>query len=551
MRRLIPLLALTIIVATAFGAAAKPDLIVKDVQLAPAQPSAGAPVTVTALIENRGAGGDLTRFDVRLLVDGSQLGIVAVPLGLEYGKQKAVTFDWTAEVGTHEITVEVDRPFNRVDESDETNNASSVSINVPLSPAALERLAGLRVAVARFDESTGSGFINLGGGVADKLVERLVRSGIRVLERSDLEAVMQGRGLNPAIPGDLAIAGQLLGADVLIVGSVGNLQVQQAAMSLGFFSVRSASAAVSLSARLVNAHTSEITGAVSASGEAEGATGFSIDIGKIYTLTQPSSGDLCGGGLRTDKAWCGIGEAIPVGYRNTGAPGWYGVEIRSQGGVFVRWLDWRYLATGACGTWYWDQRDATNAPVAPGTYTARLWDGVSYIASVNLLIKPGGGSGFFVGDEITVGTGSFNQTIAGKALDQALDQLVPRLITALESVAPGAVADRSTPEAMAPSIAGKAPLEGQVAAILPDGRVVINIGASAGVQKGDFFEIIAAENLVTDPTTGRILSYDALNVKGDLVITEVRDQAAYGVQMAEFTPVVGDIARLEQRPSTP
>jgi len=546
-RRLIPVLVLLVACFVTFEAAAKPDLIVKDIQLAPVQPSAGASVAVIVIIENRGTNSDPDRFNVRLLVDGTELETTPVPLGLKSSEQKTLTFNWTAEVGMHTISAEVDRPFNRVDESDEANNVSTVSVNVPLSPATLQKLAGLKVAVASFDEDTRSGFINLGGGVADKLVDRLVRSGIRVLERNDLEAVMQGRGLNPAIPGDLATAGQLLGADVLIAGSVTDMQMQQAAMSLGFFSVRSASASVSLSAHLVNAYTSQTTGAASASGSAEGATGFSIDIGKIYTLTQPTSGDLCGGGLRTDKPSYNIGEAVPIGYRNTGASGWYGVEIRSQAGVFVRWLAWRYLASGDCGTWYWDQRDATNAAVAPGTYTARLWDGISYIESVNLLIRPGGGSGFFVGDEITVGTRPFDQTIAGKALDQALDQLLPQLVAALETIAPGAAADRGVAGAAVPSIPRRAPLEGQVAAVLPDGRVVINIGASAGVQKGDFFEIVSAENLVTDPTTGRILSYDVHEVKGELVITEVRDQAAYGVRMSEFTPLVRDVARLEQQ----
>jgi hypothetical protein len=549
--RLVPLVSAVIVLAVAFAAVGKPDLVVTDLQLSPPHPSAGASVIVSVLVENEGTSDAREPFDVRALVDGSHLGMVSVANGLRAGEAKRLSFDWTAEAGTHEITAQVDQPFDRINESDETNNALTVSADVPFAPDTLAKLTGLRIAVARFDDRSGSGFINLGGGVADKLVARLVRSGVRVLERSDLEAVMQERDLNPAIPQDLATAGQFLGADILIVGSVTDVRVQQAALSLGFFSLRSASADVSVSARLVNVYTSEVAGAVSASGSAEGATGFSIDIGKITTLNGPTSGSLCSGGLRTDKPCYDIGEAIPIGWRNATVPGWYGVEIRTQAGIFVRWLNWQYLTTGQCGTWYWNQRDAMNASVAPGTYTAKLWNGVSYIASVNLLIKPGGGTGLFIGDEITVGTQSFDQTIVGQALDQALDQLVSRLVFSLESVAPTAMADRSTAEAAAPSTAPAPTLEGQIAAILPDGRVAINIGATAGVKKGDFFGILATENVVTDPTTGRVLSYDAQGSKGEIVITEVRDQAAYGVRTTEFSPVVGDVVRLKDRTSNP
>ena len=85
--------------------------------------------------------------------------------------------------------------------------------------------------------------------------------------------------------------------------------------------------------------------------------------------------------------------------------------------------------------------------------------------------------------------------------------------------------------------------DGQIAGILPDGRIAINIGASAGVAPGDRFEVIETENLIVDPETLSIISYDAVGVQGEILIVEVRDNVSYAVKIGEFTPAIGDVVR--------
>ena len=360
---------------------------------------------------------------------------------------------------------------------------------------------------------------------------------MHVLERSELESVMQEQSLNPALKGDLAKAGQILGADLLVIGSVTRVDVQETSLSLGFFSVSSASVNVAMSARLVNVYTSEIEKAVSSTGEEEGATGFSVNIGKIVSLSQPVSSNVCTGGLLTDKSYYYFGEIVHIGYKGT--PGWYRVEINTAGGTFVRLLDWKFISAGACGEWFWNQRNMSNMQMGPGMYVAKLWYGGSYVTARSFQIKPGSGSVTLPIDEITVGSGKFDETIVGKATNSALNQLVASLIQGAEQVASKVIGARGSvePTTNGEVSAGKA----QIAAVFADGRIVINIGAATGVNKGDFFQILHAQNVIVDPSTGEILDYEILGIKGEIVIVEVRERVSYAIKTTEFVPLVGDM----------
>ena len=520
---------------------ASPDLVVADVALRPESPNAGDAVTITATIRNVGTHAAQRTFYVRFTVNGVQVEALTLPLGLEAGRSKTVSVTWMAQVGTHTIAVEVDQPYDKIDESNEANNTLVATLVVPVSPDVTTRLANLKVAVARFEDRSSSGFLNVGEGVADALVKRLVESGVRVLERGELEAVMQERGLNPLLTTDLATAGQNLGADLLVVGTVNKVNVQQASFSVGLFSFSSASVETDISARLVNVYTTEIEKVVSAAGKEEGATGFSVGTGKILSLSPSASADACAGGLRTNKPYYVVGETVHIGYLNPKAPAWYTVEIDTLSGGFIKWLDWQHITPGGCGRWMWDQRDMWNAQMSPGMYTVKLWDGTSYIGTVNFQIKLGGGLTPLPFDEITVGSHRFAGTIVGKATDSALNELVSELIRAMEAVAPKVIAAKGALPVAGPEFV---PKTGQIAAILADGRVVINRGTSSGVSKGDFFEVLDTRNLVTDPASGMILSYDVLGVKGELVIVEVRDRISYGLRTSDFVPLVGDVVRL-------
>lgn len=545
-KRLSLIVSLLLVLLTTGVALSKPDLVVTDISWQPQSPHAGEEVTITATVRNVGTSDAEGRFHVRFLMDGTQIDAPLISFGLDAGRTKAVSVSWIAQLGTHTIVVEADQPFDRIDESNEANNTLPAAFVVPISPSSASRLASLKVAVARFDDRSGSGFINVGEGVADELIAWLVKSGVRVLERSELEAVMQERGLNPAFTNDLATAGQILGADLLIIGSVTRVDVQQVSFSLGFLSVSSAAVDVAMSARLVNVYTTEIVKAVSSEGKEEGATGFSVDIGKIVALSQPAATNVCTGGLCTDKSYYYTGETVNIGYLNPGPSAWYDIVIETSGGTPLKWLGWQFINTGGCKQWFWDQRNTLNLQMPPGMYTAKLWDGISYIALVNFQIKPGSGPPTPLIDEIRVGSNQFDETIVGRAANSALNELVFKLIQGMEEVSPAVLATRG-----ALALAGEAPTpearEGQIARILDDGRIAINIGASHGVTKRDFFQVLDTTNLIIDPATGKVLAYDVLDVKGEIVITEVRDLVSYGVKTSEFVALVGDIVR----PSAP
>ena len=535
MKRFTPLISLLIVVLITGVCLAKSDLVVTNITLSPVSPFAGEEVTITAEVKNVGTTDVSGRFYVRFSVDGMQIDNASIPFGIDVGSSKLATVSWTAQVGTHTIMVEADQPFNKVSESSEANNISYKTFTVSIS--SVTSLSDLKIAVARFDDRSGSGFINVGQGVADELITRLVNSGMHVLERSELESVMQEQSLNPALTGDLAKAGQILGADLLVIGSVTRVDVQETSLSLGFFSVSSASVNVAMSARLVNVYTSEIEKAVSSTGEEEGATGFSVNIGKIVSLSQPVSSNVCTGGLLTDKPYYYFGEIVRIGYQGT--PGWYRVEISTAGGTFVRLLDWKFISAGACGEWFWNQRNMSNMQMGPGMYVAKLWHGGSYVVATSFEIRTGAAPVPLPIDEITVGSGQFDETIVGKATDTALNQLVASLIQGAEQVASKVIGARGSvePTTNGEVSAGKA----QIAAVFPDGRIVINVGAATGVNKGDFFQVLHAQNVIIDPSTGEILDYEILGIKGEIVIVEVRERVSYAIKITEFVPLVGDM----------
>ena len=523
-------------------ALASPDLVVTRIEIHPMEPIAGSPITITSVVENVGHDDADERLYVQFTIDGIEFDTAVLPFGIDAGRRAEVSATWIAQPGPHVIGVEADSPLDRVDEEDEENNRETLAIVVPFSPASASHLASLRIVVAQFEDRSGSGFVNLGDGIADKLSEQLLNAGLRVLAQAELEAIMQQRGLNPAFSGDIAAAARALGADLYITGAVEDVVLRQMSLSLGFIRFGGASTDVAVSAQLVNVHTSEILSSLSVEGHDEGATGFSVDLGDILSLSDRKN--ACIGGLRTDSSWYYVGNTVPIGYYNPSLPRWFSVEIYSGTGAFVRWLGWRYIGSWECGRWYWDQRDATGMQMSPGIYRAKLWDGTSYIAETTFQIRPGSGVTIPLVDEITVGSDRFEGTIVGSAINQAIDQLTSMLFQSLDDVAP-LVAGSPMSEAFAAALREpfSDPREGQIAAILPDNRVAINIGASSGVAKGDFFQVLNVEHLALDPQSMKIVSYDLLSVKGEIVIVEVRDRVSYAVRTSDFEPSIGDVVR--------
>jgi len=519
-------------------ALALPDLVVSQLEITPAVPMDNDLVTITATIENTGYSDTDERFSVRFTVDDREIDLVPLR-SLRAGRAEELSTTWTASVGPHVLSVEVDAVHDRIDETDEGNNTRSVSVTVRLDDDAMAALAPLRIAVARFDDVSGSGFVNVGEGVADELLDRFTAVGLKVIERDKLDAAMQANGLNPARPSDAVLAGRLLGADLLVLGSVVGVHVQEASLSLGFLRVESASVDIDLSAQIVDVRSAEGLSVVSVEGHNEGTTGFSIGLGELLSFLTAEPSEVCTGGLQADRAWYGIDRTVLLSYRNDGVPGWFGVEIYTSTGAFLKWLGWQFIDTYACETWFWDQRNAAGLPMNPGIYTAKLWDGTSHIDSVGFQIRPGISLSAPAADEITVGSPQFDETVVGAAMSQAIDRMTSVLLLSLKDVAPLA-AGREAPLVVAEATA---PPEGQIAAILPDGRIAINLGSSSGVAEGDLFEVLAVENLVLDPQTNEIRSYDVIALKGEIEITEVREQVSYAVPTSSFVPGIGDVVR--------
>ncbi len=107
---------------------------------------------------------------------------------------------------------------------------------------------------------------NVGEGMSDILTTALVQSGrFRIFERGQLESVMQeqGLGMTGAITEQTAAqAGQLLGAELIVMGSVTEFGAKESkgGAQIGKFKIgtRTLSASVAVDVRLVDANSGEI-----------------------------------------------------------------------------------------------------------------------------------------------------------------------------------------------------------------------------------------------------------------------------------------------------
>lgn len=536
-RSLSALILLCVVSLTAF---ALPDLIVSDIEIEPVNPQVGEPVVIEATILNQGNSAVHSPFFVHFFVDDREIAIRSIAGTIGSNRSKRVSVEWIAVAGRHDILIEADPPMERVEESNESNNSDSRTIHVDLDPAVQSAIGSISVVVPAFEDWTGSGFLHVGEGIADKFVERLAGMGIRVLERAELDDIMRSRALNPFSDSDLATAGRLLGADLVIAGSVTMLTVQDSSLQLGFLSVSGAEVNTQLSVRLLSTFTSETMGVVTGEGHDEGATGFSFDLGGLLSSLQTDTPDICGGGLQTARSWYNIGESVPLAFNNPAAPGWFSIEISTGVGTFVKWLGWQYVDTGGCGIWSWDQQNTVGTQMNPGIYAAKVWDGTAYIAEVSFQVQPGISLSIPSVTEITVGTEAFEETVVAKAINQAVDDVMGGLLGSLEAAAPALEEHETSMEFGAST----GPLrQGQIATILLDGRIAVNVGASSGVSHGDIFEVLDTVDVIIDPQSLDILDYHVLGVKGEAMITEVRDLVSFAILVSEFEPVIGDIVR--------
>lgn len=177
-------------------------------------------------------------------------------------------------------------------------------------PAAAQNAPKKRVAVLDFDYATVHDWVSsifgtnydVGRGVADMLVDRLVKSGkYSVIERKALDKVLAEQDFSNSDRADSSTAakiGRILGVDAIIIGSItqfgrddqkksfGGLGAVTGRWGLGGFGKRKAKAVVQLSARVIDTSTAEILAVASGKGESKrsgvtllGAGGSSTGLG--------------------------------------------------------------------------------------------------------------------------------------------------------------------------------------------------------------------------------------------------------------------------------
>lgn len=121
-----------------------------------------------------------------------------------------------------------------------------------------------RIAVVGFENNTSSKVWGdrLGEAAADELTTQLVRSGhFTVVERSQIQKILdeQHAGQSGAIdPATAAEVGKILGAQVVLLGSITQFSVDEKSGGIGGFSASYAEAESVLDVRVVNVNTSEI-----------------------------------------------------------------------------------------------------------------------------------------------------------------------------------------------------------------------------------------------------------------------------------------------------
>jgi len=406
----------------------------------------------------------------------------------------------------------------------------------------------LLLAIARFDDRSNSGFANVGQGVADLLTEKLVNRGIRVVERAELESILMERQLNPLIREDMALAAQLLGADLLLIGSVTNIDVQETSLSLGFLAVSGATVTTDLSSRLVSVYTSEILRATSVTGNAEGTTGFSLNFGQLFSTLSGIQANVCLGGFLTGKSTTVQGEIVYFGYRDPAPMNTFRVLVKNSLGTVIWVSSWNSSTPATpCVTWAWNQRDFWGNPAPPGSYTAELWLGVATLVAVRPFTIAVGAPPVWV-NELSVGTQEFSDTVVGEAVEDALEQLVAQLGTMLAQVEPQVLAQRD--QAAPPPIAEA--LQGRVVAIIDESTVAIDIGQEAGVEQYTAFEVYDAFP-VHDPSTGELIEVIPLTdfPKGELIVTRVQEQVSVAAKLGPDFPVnIGDLVIAKQEGSS-
>jgi hypothetical protein len=192
----------------------QPDLVVKKIQLYPAEPEPGDLVKIAAVIANEGPGDARQGFDVRFKVDDLSISQQRVTR-LKSGETVAVGAQWQAVEGEHQVSVDADEPFGRVRESNERNNSLQISVDVHRKAAVYSITEEIMLAVGKSLQTTAEMFRFTVGddlfAAMDDAIGRLEQARFP-LETAAWELVQLKENLPPPLSRDAVItSGQAIG----------------------------------------------------------------------------------------------------------------------------------------------------------------------------------------------------------------------------------------------------------------------------------------------------------------------------------------------------
>lgn len=209
-------------------------------------------------------------------------------------------------------------------------------LSLALASAALGQDNRKRIAVMNFDYSTVQSSVaaifgtntDVGKGVADLLVEKLVNSGkYRVIERKQLDKILAEQNLSNSDRVDTGTAakiGRVLGVDAIVMGSItqfgrddrqqniggGVLRGVAGRYGLGGVGTKNSKAVVGLTARLVSTNTAEIFAAVSAKGESSRSGASLIGAGGSVATAAAGAVDMASSNFGNTILGEAVGEAV-------------------------------------------------------------------------------------------------------------------------------------------------------------------------------------------------------------------------------------------------
>jgi hypothetical protein len=167
-------LGLGLLVGTDATGEAQPDLLIRAIRLAPAEPEPGEAVQIVATIANVGDGDASEAFHVQFKVDDLAIARQRVRQ-LRAGRTVEVQAEWEAIEGEHRVTVEAD-PADAVQESNERNNTLQVLLTVRRRAAIYSLTDEITLTIGRSLRLTGEGLgFAIGADFAAALAEGLKR----------------------------------------------------------------------------------------------------------------------------------------------------------------------------------------------------------------------------------------------------------------------------------------------------------------------------------------------------------------------------------------